>query len=318
MLNDRVFVFVPSYNHAGFVERCLNSIIKQTLQPAKLLVIDDGSTDDSPAVIRRVLENCQFPHEFSARENQGLCRTLNEGFARSSGDDCEYFAYLGSDDVWLPDFLEQRVRLMNRRQDALLAFGNAYLIDENDRIIDDSSRWAAYKFADHREMLLRGFAPVSSTVFYRRAAISDLRWNPDARLEDYEFYLNCAARGAFAFDPEIRAAWRQHGYNTSGDTNLMMIEVMAAQNRNRALLNVDDVDLERRQREIKFNYAEILARRGAKKQALRLALENWRAAPSPAALAKMVARLLVPQNVLDQRRQREKQRTTQKYGVLEL
>src|SRR5690349_16677587 len=104
-----VFVAVPSYNHAPFVEECLRSIIGQTLRPKKLLVVDDGSRDGSPAVIEKVLKDCPFDSELISRENRGLCATLNEALEQSSG---EYFAYLGSDDIWLPGFLEEQSNLL--------------------------------------------------------------------------------------------------------------------------------------------------------------------------------------------------------------
>src|SRR5687768_3760643 len=114
-----VFVAVPSYNHAPFIEKCLRSIISQTLAPMKLLVIDDGSQDGSVEIIERVLRDCPFDFEIKARENRGLCATLNEAFAASTG---KYFAYLGSDDIWLPTFLEEQTRLLNSRPNAVLAF----------------------------------------------------------------------------------------------------------------------------------------------------------------------------------------------------
>jgi len=117
-----VSVVVPSFNHARFIEATLRSILNQTLPPAKLIVIDDGSGDESPRIIDRVLKDCQFPCELVARENRGLCATLNEGFERARGD---YFAYLGSDDLWLPDFLEARVGLLETRAAAVLAYGHA-------------------------------------------------------------------------------------------------------------------------------------------------------------------------------------------------
>ena len=89
----RVSVVVPSYNHARFVEAALRSVFRQTLQPARLLVIDDGSGDDSPRRIEKTLQDCPFPCELIVRANRGLCATLNEGLARSGG---EFFAYLGS------------------------------------------------------------------------------------------------------------------------------------------------------------------------------------------------------------------------------
>ncbi len=98
-------VLIPSYNHAPFIERTLRSVFSQTLQPKKLLVIDDGSTDNSAEIIERVLKDCPFENEFITRENRGLCATLNEGFAKLDG---EFFAYFGSDDVWFPAFLEEQ------------------------------------------------------------------------------------------------------------------------------------------------------------------------------------------------------------------
>ena len=111
-------VVVPSYNHKEYVGWCLRSIIKQTKQPSHLLVIDDGSTDDSPRLIESVLKDCPFPCELIARENRGLSATLNQSLELTSGD---YFAYLSSDDVWLEDFLEARIARLRSRQAAVLA-----------------------------------------------------------------------------------------------------------------------------------------------------------------------------------------------------
>ncbi|HEX8292571.1 MAG TPA: glycosyltransferase family A protein, partial [Pyrinomonadaceae bacterium] len=119
--DGRVAVVVPSYNHAPYVAAALRSVLAQTLAPARLLVIDDGSRDGSPRVIEDVLKDCPFPCELIARENRGLCATLNEGLSKTEG---AYFAYLGSDDLWLPDFLAARVALLEARPRAVLAYGH--------------------------------------------------------------------------------------------------------------------------------------------------------------------------------------------------
>src|SRR5216683_1593084 len=209
-----VSVVVPSYNHARFIETTLRSIMKQTLAPAKLLVIDDGSSDGSPAVIERVLNDCPFPCELLVRDNRGLCATLNEGFERSGGN---YFAYLGSDDLWLPNFLDARVSLLESRPEAVLAYGHTYFIDEENRIIDSTADWARYADGDARAMLLETTAPMSPTVLYRRSALENERWNEESKLEDYDLYLRLSAAGEFAFDRRILAAWRRHGSNVSWD-----------------------------------------------------------------------------------------------------
>src|SRR5215207_11110643 len=114
----RVAVVVPSYNHAPYVAAALRSVFAQTHATARLLVIDDGSRDGSPRVIEAALKDCPFPCELIARANRGLCATLNEGLAKTEG---AYFAYLGSDDLWRPDFLAARVALMQERPRAVLA-----------------------------------------------------------------------------------------------------------------------------------------------------------------------------------------------------
>ncbi len=161
----RVSVVVPSYNHASFVALTLRSIFRQTFVPAELLVIDDGSTDSSPKIIDTVLHDCPFPCEFVARQNRGLSATLNEGFTRTGGD---YFAYLGSDDLWLPDFLQARVSLLESRRDAVLGYGHAFLVDKQNAIVDCTADWANYADGDARAMLLETTAPMSPTVLYRR------------------------------------------------------------------------------------------------------------------------------------------------------
>lgn len=314
--NQEVFAFVPSYNHAPFVEKCLKSIIKQTLSPKKLLVIDDGSKDSSPRVIERILKDCPFDAELIVRENRGLCATLNEGFAKSSG---KYFAYLGSDDLWLPEFLAERTKLLEKRDSAVLAYGHAYFLDENDEIIDRTvdykENWANYPDGDARPMLVKGIAPVSSTIFYRRSALEKVRWNEKSRLEDYEMYLKLAALGDFAFDEQTLSVWRHHGYNTSKDLLLMLKEVIEAQNRNFKLLDLRKDELKAAQTKIKFHFALDLLRVGDKKQAWKLAVENWRGAASNAELAKFLIRFGVPMNVVNLRRQLKKKKLNRKFSL---
>jgi alpha-1,3-rhamnosyltransferase len=308
-----VFVFVPSYTHAPFVERCLHSIFKQTVKPAKLLVIDDGSPDDSVQVIEKVLRDCPFPTEFIRRENRGLCRTLNEGFAKSFG---AYFAYLGSDDVWLPEFLENRVRQLEKRPTAVLGYGHAYKIDAFDNIVESSADWARYADGDALPMLLGGNAPFSPTVCYRREILATEQWNDEARLEDYDLYLRLSGKGEFAFDAQTLAAWRQHDSNTSHDWRMMLDEVLAAQKRNFAVMNISEAELERAAAAANLLYSEMFARTGDKRTALSLLTQNLSAADSTAFVVKSFLRLLTPQAVIKRRQQREKAKASRRYGKL--
>lgn len=309
--NREVFAFVPSYNHAPFLEKCLRSIIDQTLKPKKLLVIDDGSKDGSPKIIERVLKDCPFDAELVVRANRGLCATLNEGFARSSG---EYFAYLGSDDVWFSAFIAERVKLLDSHRDAVLGYGNALFLDENDEVFDSSAEWWNFP-TDAREMLRLGIAPISSTVFYRRWALEKYEWNEDSRLEDYEFYIKLCDEGEFAFDRQVLSVWRHHGYNVSGDMNLMLAEVLAAQKRNPEKLALDETNFDEIQRRVRFRYAGDFLQKGYKKDALKLAAKNWRGAASKTQVLKFSARMFVPMSVINLRRKIWREKMKNKYSV---
>lgn len=302
-MSSEIFVLVPSYNHAPFIERCLKSILNQSLPPKKLLVIDDGSKDNSAKIIEDVLKQSPFEAELIVRENRGLCATLNQGFSLSGG---QYFAYLGSDDIWLPKFLEERAKLLDRRPEAVLGYGHAYFIDEKGRIFDSTAdypeSWANYPDGDARPMLVQGIAPVSSTLFYRRSVLEKVSWNAESRLEDYEMYLKLAALGDFAFDPQILSTWRHHGYNTSKDKALMLKEVIEAQERNFESLNVSRDELKKVQTETQFIYARDFLQSGDKREALKLAVKSWRGAHSNMEIAKFILRMLIPMAGIEAKR----------------
>jgi alpha-1,3-rhamnosyltransferase len=311
----RVSVVVPSYNHAPFIEATLRSVFRQTVEPAELLVIDDGSTDDSVRVIERVLRHAPFPCELIARANRGLCATLNEGLAKTRS---RYFAYLGSDDLWLPDFLAARVSMLESRAPAVLAYGHAFHIDENNHIIDCTLDWANYTGGNACAMLLgETIAPMSPTVLHRRAVLERHGWNERARLEDYELYLRLSAEGEFAFDPTVLSAWRRHSSNTSRDFVWMIEARLDAQQAVADDLKLSADELEHFQRVLKFAGAEDLLRLGDKKSALKFLRPGWRTA-SMTARARILLRLLAPHFLTKWRRRRMQARAMRRYGPLPL
>ena len=315
---EGVFVIVPSYNHARFVEKCLRSVMAQTLPPTKLLVIDDGSIDDSPKTAERVLKDCPFTCDLVVRPNRGLAATLNEGLRRSAESHAAYFAYLGSDDVWLPTFLESRVATLGSRPAVVVAYGNAFSIDETGAIIDSTTEWAAYVDGDVRKMLMTTLAPLSPTVVYRRDALERHGWNENARLEDYELYLRLSGEGEFAFDPQVLSAWRVHGKNASLDFAMMMNEKLAAQSRLGNRLGFTQPELRRFQSLGRFRTAQEYMRRNDKRIALRLTLGNLRGIQSLAEATRMAAGLLAPRKLLQSRKSRRQARAIQRYGSVKI
>lgn len=312
---SEISVLVPSYNHAPFIERTLRSIFSQTLPPKKLLVIDDGSPDESARIIERVLPDCPFETEFVLRENRGLCATLNEGFAKTEG---EFFAYLGSDDVWLPNFLEEQINLLKKRPKAALAFAHAYLIDEADRIIDCTNDWTNFADGNVLPHLLQGQIFASPGVVYRREFLEKHGWNENAALEDYELYLKLSADGEFARNEKVLCGWRQHGWNTSGDSPKMLDEWIEAQNRTFEKLNLSREQLDLIQTKLKFSAAAIFARNGYRREAAALFLKNINGAESFREFGKVLTRIMTPPAVLQFYRRRKRRKNIHRYGSLEI
>lgn len=312
---SEISVLVPSYNHARFIERTLRSIFAQTVGIKKLLVIDDGSMDGSLAIIDKVLEDCPFESELIARENHGLCATLNEGLSKTTG---EFFAYLGSDDLWLPAFLEEQLRLLESRPNAVLAFCHSFVIDESEMIIDRTDNWTEFADGNMLPCLLRGEIFSSPGVVYRRSAVEKYGWNENAGLEDYELYLNLCVEGEFARNEKLLCAWRRHGSNTSDNFPAMLREHLAAQDKMAERLGIAPAKLEQIQRELKFNSVSECVRCGFKEEAWLLFRENRRGSRTAADTMRTLGRLVTPQSLFQWNRTRKRRHAIRRYGRLDL
>jgi len=100
-----ISAIIPLYNGARFIEPALRSVLAQSTPPQEIIVVDDGSTDDSPAVIQALAE--QYPITLLSKHNGGQSSARNLGVAHSTGD---LIAFLDQDDLWYPHHLEQLVQ----------------------------------------------------------------------------------------------------------------------------------------------------------------------------------------------------------------
>ncbi len=199
-----------------------------------------------------------------------------------------------------------------------MAFGHAVLMDEDDRIIDRTDNWTEFADGDALPFLLRGQIFSSPSVVYRRRFVEKYGWNEDARLEDYELYLKLSSEGEFARNNKILCGWRQHGANASGNLPKMFPEQIAAQDRVIDKLNLSREELDKIQREIKFNAVADFVRQGYKREAVSLFLNNLGGAKSVAHIGKMLVRLVIPQSIFQWNRRRKRRKAINNYGKLEI
>ena len=93
-----ISVIIPTYNRAHTLSQAIGSVMKQSLPPAEIVIVDDGSTDGTAELVQNRFPNCRYLHQ----QNQGVSSARNSGIAAASG---EWLAFLDSDDEWTPDKL---------------------------------------------------------------------------------------------------------------------------------------------------------------------------------------------------------------------
>lgn len=222
-----VTVIIASYNHARYIEASINSVINQTYKHIELLVVDDGSKDDSPAVLKRLQEQHGFDLRFQA--NKGLARTLNEAIARAKGD---LIVPFGSDDIMLPHRIATQVEYMNGKPEVGICSANIETIDQDGKVMgarEQRNRNLPFRRLDFDDLFLdRKPGPMAATLMLRREALQQVGgFNQDIRLEDVYIELSIARAGYFIdVLGEVLAQYRDHPTNTFKDGRFMVDNVL--------------------------------------------------------------------------------------------
>jgi glycosyltransferase involved in cell wall biosynthesis len=214
-----VSIIIPCYNYGRFLEEAVESALAQTLPAAEILIVDDGSTDDSLEVARAL---AALPGvRLIEQTNQGAVATFNAGIRASAG---EYFVVLSADDRLDPYFLERTVPRLRERPEVAYAY-TAY------RMFGARRRSLPALPYSARRLRLRPY--ISATALVRRSAFDEVGGFPTTMaggVEDWDFFLSLAQRGRRAVAiPEILFHYRQHG---GGNRNALTFrQVLAVRSR---------------------------------------------------------------------------------------
>lgn len=127
-----VSVIVPSYNHSSYLRTCIESILNQSYTNIELIVIDDGSSDDS----FDILCDLNYTHQFRLvkQENRGLAATLNRGISEFATG--KYISICASDDYWHADKIAKLVNFMQQNPSIPMCFSKTTFVDENGNSLD--------------------------------------------------------------------------------------------------------------------------------------------------------------------------------------
>lgn len=211
-----VSVILPSYNHEKYIEAAILSVVNQTYKNIELIVIDDGSSDDSGSVISALQEKYKFT--FVAQENRGVARTVERALTLANG---KYVSPFSSDDVYLPVKIEKLVNLLERSPEAAVAYGRIELIDAAGRRLKEIRE--PYRSGNIYRNLIRGDFYINGLAALVRRNVYAAALTKDTYVDDLPLWLKIAKTEKFVYCDEVLAQYRRHDNHLSGDL-LKMIE----------------------------------------------------------------------------------------------
>ncbi len=218
-----VSVIIASYNHAPYIEASIESVLAQTYRNIELLVIDDGSKDDSVERIRCL--QAAYGFDFRVQQNQGLSRTLNEAIARAKGS---LIAPFGSDDIMLPERIAKQVAYLQDKPEVGICAGNIQEIDEHGALFRPAKTLPLRRLDFEDVFLYRKPGAPAPTLLFRREALEKVGgFDPQIRLEDLLIELKITRAGYYLdILPDVLAHYRVHATNTYKNYRFMVDNVL--------------------------------------------------------------------------------------------
>jgi glycosyltransferase involved in cell wall biosynthesis len=215
----KVSVIIPAYNCQSFIAETVESILAQTYPDYEIIVVDDGSTDNTRDVLQRYEDRVRYVYQ----ENSGVGAARNRGLSLARG---EYIAFLDHDDLWLPEKLETQMKILETRPEVGLVYSNCYHIDEAGTILG--------RYFDHikpargmvfHQLFMTNFIPLL-TVLVRKAVLDQvgtfrIGWSIS---EDYDLLLRVARKFILDYVETPLAKYRLHSGNVSRDVDRFLRE----------------------------------------------------------------------------------------------
>ena len=211
-LEGRISVVIPCYNYAHYVAQTVESALSQQ-HVREIIVVDDGSTDNSAQVVREVA--AKHPQvTLLQQKNQGQSTARNTGFSHSSG---EFVVFIDADDLFAPDAFEAQLRMLEENPQCVFTFGHIQLIDADGKWFPTSFPFRPVTRHFLRESLRAPFILTPAAILFRRSLL--LEMGPFTKTyddcEDHDMILRILEKHPICATNHLVALYRRHGNNVS-------------------------------------------------------------------------------------------------------
>jgi glycosyltransferase involved in cell wall biosynthesis len=220
-----VSVVITCYDQAHFLHESIESALAQTYSPTEVVVVDDGSTDNTAEIARRYSDV-----RYVYQQNRGLASARNTGLRFANGT---FLVFLDADDRLLPQALETGIESLHEHPECAFVWGDYRLLSVEGSVISKPNE-SFVQTADFRALLERNYIHMHATVMFRRDAFEDVGgYDESLRVcEDYELYFRMVKDFAGLGHGKVVAAYRRHAGNLSRNSVLMLrttLKVLRAQ-----------------------------------------------------------------------------------------
>jgi glycosyltransferase involved in cell wall biosynthesis len=216
----RVSVIIPTYNHQSYVITTLESVFAQTFNDYEVLVVNDGSPDQTESVLEPLVMAGRI--RYIHQPNAGQASARNRGLAEAKG---EFVAFLDDDDLWGPAKLQRQVEALCRNPNAVLTYGYVRSFSEA-----DGQAFATPSPTGNvlRQFLRGNWIWSPGQTLMRAGAVRKIGgFDPSiAGADDWDLYIRLAAQGDFIYEDFEALAYRIHSSNASRATGLMYRNMM--------------------------------------------------------------------------------------------
>lgn len=217
--NALVSVIIPCYNHGNFIQACIQSVIAQDYKNMELIIIDDGSKDNSVQKIEEMRDLCEerfVKFKFFHRPNKGLSVTLNEALTYSSGT---YMSIIASDDIMYDATkTTKQLEFLEKKPNCVGVFSGAVILKENGEL--DVIKLGSEKKYYFKDIILNQYQLFSPSATYRLNDIKNTGGYKDGIvLEDWYMFLKLTQNDGYLYAlPTPFIGYRRHLNNTSNNT----------------------------------------------------------------------------------------------------
>lgn len=220
-----ISVIIPLFNSEKYISETLTSIISQTLPPKEIIVINDGSNDQSAEKVQDFFSNYSHTNiKFSLinQKNQGHSSAVNKGIISANQP---FVALVDSDDIWLPEKLEKQISILKNHSSAKVVYCGYEFFNDEGRIWHSSKKQNMPGANVSQSLILKGnliHGSNSSVLFHRESAIEIGLYDKELlACEDWDLWIRLSLKLSFYFIPEILVRIRTHPRNQSNNYELM-------------------------------------------------------------------------------------------------